>query len=81
MFIKIDEKAIVCIEDIVAVERKNDVLYITLRNVANPIRIEKAITVKDSLRKDYADEIYSFIWGAIYNYRKTKPDFMGDKTK
>lgn len=79
MFIKFDEKAIVCIEDIVAVERKSNTIYITLRNVTNPLRIEEATTVKDSLRKDYADRIYGFVWDAICDYRKHQSDYEGIK--
>lgn len=77
MFIKIDEKAIFCIEDVVIVGRKNDTIYITFRNVDNPLRIEEHIDTKNSTRKEYADRVYDFIWNAICDYRKHKSDYKG----
>lgn len=79
MFIKIDEKAIFCIEDVVIIGRKNDTIYITFRNVDSPLRIEEHIDKKDSTRKEYADRVYAFIWNAVCDYRKHQSDYEGIK--
>lgn len=78
MFIKIDENAIINIEDISSVQKDCDgeYLYINIKNVKECLVIEGEGKTLTDRQKDIK-RVYNFIWDSICAYRSKQSDYKG----